>query len=136
MAAKSTWSPATPSDVTSVDGGTTITNPEETPTLPCGCADLVLEGEVVMQDDNGLELRCTDPDIISGGQTIFTQDNECALYCDRVLAWDLYCSQGVWSVTWLTQAADVWCYVTTQTTPDRVTLSTFWAPEPTAGHKK
>ena len=120
------WGTTTPSDVTSADG-TTITNPEDMPILPCGCADLVLDGEVVMQDDNGLELRCTDPQPgIADGQTTFSQDTECVLFCDGVLTWDLYCSQGVWSVE-LKQAADVKCYGT----GEYVTLSTWFPPQTT-----
>merc|ERR1711990_797754 len=92
--------------------------------IPCGCGDLVLEGEVVMEDDNGLQLLCTDPQpSFAGGNTTISEDTECILLCDGVPAWDLYCSQGEWSEQ-LTSAKDVRCYGG----GGGVTLSTWFKP--------
>eukprot|EP00092_Neocalanus_flemingeri_P016283 GFUD01017628.1.p1 GENE.GFUD01017628.1~~GFUD01017628.1.p1 ORF type:complete len:313 (-),score=59.49 GFUD01017628.1:104-1042(-) len=122
------WGTPTPPDVTAADGQTKITNPEENPTIPCGCADLVLEGEIEMQDDNGLQLTCTGTQpSIAEGKTTFTQDTECILLCDGVLTWDLYCSQGEWSVSDLNKADDVKCYGS----GEYVTLSTWFSPTTT-----
>ena len=115
-----------PSAAITTPDGFTITNPSDNPAIPCGCGDLVLEGEVVMEDDNGLQLTCTDPQPeYDGVQTTFSEDTECILLCDGVLAWDLYCSQGEWSEQ-LTTAKDVRCYG-----GGEVTLSTWFKPETT-----
>merc|ERR1712013_106606 len=119
-----------PSAVITASDGTSITNPVENPTIACGCGDLVVEGEVVMEDDGyGLQLTCTDPQpsYDSGsGETTFSQDSECILLCDGLLAWDLYCSQGEWSVQ-LKTSEDVRCY---GGGGGAVTLSTWFPPEP------
>jgi len=125
---KAEW--GAPSAVITASDGTSITNPVENPTIACGCGDLVVEGEVVMEDDEyGLQLTCTDPQpsYDSGsGETTFSQDSECILLCDGLLAWDLYCSQGEWSVQ-LKTSEDVRCY---GGGGGAVTLSTWFPPEP------
>jgi len=120
-----TWGP--PDVAATTYNGTTVSNPELNPTVACGCVDLVIEGEVVMEDDNGLELKCTDPQpTIEDGKTTFSEDSECILLCDGVIAWDLYCDHGQWSVD-LTTAKDVTCYG-----DGAVTLSTWFPPQPTS----
>merc|ERR1712107_747850 len=55
--------------------------------------------------------------------------NECSLICDGLLVFDLFCSEGMWSIDYLSSAADIYCHGSTAEGPDHVTISTYW-PQP------
>merc|ERR1711872_1101358 len=90
----------------------------------------VLTGTI--QEEDGKVFKCTnDVSVNDDGNTVITQDNDCALLCDGSLVFDLFCSVGQWSIDYLVEASDIYCYRSGSTDGSgSVTLSTFWPPAP------
>ena len=126
----SVWAAAIPDNAVD-SSGAAVESASLTPTPGCGCKDLVLNGTIAEED--GKVFKCTNDDIVDAeGNTVITQDNECALICDGNLVFDLYCSAGQWSVDYLEEAANIFCYGGGSTDGSgSVTLSTYWPPAPT-----
>jgi len=126
------WGPADPAGVIDTDDNA-ITSASGTPNPACGCRPMVLKGKI--QEEDGKVFSCTTEPTYDNGTdtTTIEQENECALLCDGTLVFELFCSGGQWSVEYLQNAAEIFCYRYTGTGgTSSEPLSTYWPPAPTS----
>merc|ERR1711972_171220 len=117
------WSQADPGNVMDT-AGNMIMAADMTPNPACGCEDLVLPGQVAEED--GKIWQCLyEPS--NGIDTIIKDDNECQLICDQLVVFDLFCSEGMWSIDYLTSAEDIFCHGATDGYTE---ISTYWPTNP------
>merc|ERR1711972_1183570 len=117
------WSQADPGNVMDT-AGNMIMAADMTPNPACGCEDLVLSGQVAEED--GKIWQCLyEPS--NGIDTIIKDDNECQLICDQLVVFDLFCSEGMWSIDYLTSAEDIFCHGATDGYTE---ISTYWPTNP------